>query len=96
MTWTVSVLKPAEDGVRAICPEKADDILATVRSQLSAHAEDYQADRWPNCPDDYFTYGHVIIAGGHWHQLVFVVKDSKGPGLLDVVWVEDHPGAEVG
>jgi hypothetical protein len=94
VTWTVTVRKPAEDGVRAVCPEKADSIPATLRAQLSEHAEDYQGERWQKCPDDYFTYDHIIIAGGYWRRLEFVVQDSKGSGLLEVVWVEDHPGAE--
>ena len=96
MTWTVAVLGPADQGVRSICPDQADEILATVRLQLTGHADDYQQDRWPKCPDDYFTYDHIAICGGHWRRLEFIVRDSKAPNLLEVCWVEDHPGSAVG
>jgi hypothetical protein len=99
VSWTVNVLQETVDGVHSFgFPEAtADALLQFVEGYLSDHTEDHMADRWSECPDDYFTYNHVLIAGGHWHRLEFVVRDSsKEFGVLEVVWVEDHPGAEEG
>jgi hypothetical protein len=69
--------------------------LETLNLYLSARSENYLTEgRWPKCARDYFVHQHAFIAGDRWQTLEFIVRDSqRGQGLLDVVWVEHHPGA---
>ncbi len=68
-------------------------ILDFVQHYLANYGETVAADRWDQCPDDFFVYTHIFIEGGRWHSLAFIVKDTAAAvGVLQVVWVEHHPG----
>jgi hypothetical protein len=70
-----------------------DKILDSVQHYLANHGEACAADRWDRCPDDFFVYIHVLIEGGRWHSLEFVVDDTAAAvGVLKVVWVEHRLG----
>ena len=68
-------------------------ILESVEHNLAEFGDRFASDRWDKCPDDFFVYSHVLIDGGRWHNLVFVVDDTvEEMGILRVLWVEHYPG----
>ena len=99
MTWWVNVRQEVVDGVASfgLSDGEADALLNFVEGYLRQNADGCMPNRWPLCPDDYFLYEHVTFAGGHWHLLRFIVRDSsKESGVIEVVWVEDEVGDEAG
>jgi hypothetical protein len=96
--WWVNILPEVVRGVQSFgfSDPAPDTILESVERYLAHSGETYFTDRWDKCPDDYFTYAHVFIEGGRYHTLVFVVRDTAAEvGVLEVVWVEHHPGGPV-
>jgi hypothetical protein len=70
-----------------------DKVLEFVERYLSQYGEACSMNRWDKCPERFFVYSHVLIHGGLFHTLEFVIEDtSKAVGVLHVVWVEHYPG----
>jgi hypothetical protein len=93
--YWVNILPEVVRGVQSFgfTNPSSDDILQFVETYLAAHGERCAVDRWHQCPDDFFVYSHHFVEGGRYHSLEFLVRDTAAVvGVLEVVWVEHHPG----
>jgi hypothetical protein len=95
VTWWVNVLPEVPQGIKSFgfSDPVSENILQSLEHYLSLYGERCAEDRWDRCPEKFFVYSHVLAHGGRLHTLVFIVDESsKAVGVLNVVWVENHPG----
>ena len=96
MAWWVVVTPAVVQGVRSFGfkDPTPDRILESMEHYLTHYGDVCATDRWSQCPDDFFVYTHVLIEGGRWHTLEFIVNDASAAamGVLKVIWVEDYVG----
>jgi hypothetical protein len=98
VSWWVNITSEVIEGVKSFgfTDPSAEEILDFVAHYLSEHGEDSAGQRWHQCPDDFFVYTHILIDAGCVHTLEFIVDDTSAEvSVLNVVWVEHHPGKPV-
>ena len=95
MAWWVSITPEVVRSVEACGfkdPSPAS-VLESVEYHLAHYGETGAMERWHKCPEDFFIYSHVLIEGGRFHTLEFLVNDTSAEaGVLRIVWVEHYPG----